>query len=232
MKKIIIASILIILFVFTKDVCAQKVNCWKCNGSKWERQWIDPQECQNCVDWNTSYRSKVPCNVCKDTRRTPNRRHRIITCTICKGTGRDYIQEKRNVEFGGSDYMLSSTSIVTVYGLKVHEGIWRSRTQKGDWYATKMTYTTAESLCQSLGNGWRIPTHSELNLLFKAQKSNQYDLGFDGIAKYWTSTLSHASRLFFVLSGEAKEGYGSCEDIGNSSGMYAGYASCKCVNSN
>jgi len=214
-----------------KQVSWHKVNCSRCDGSGKESVWVDPQECQNCVDWNSSYRSKVPCYICKDTRRTPNRRHKMITCTICKGTGRDYEQEKRNVEFGGMDYMLSTTSIATVYGLKVHEGIWRYRLGN-DRYATKMTYAKAQSLCQSLGDGWRIPTFSELNLLFKAQKSKQYDLGFDGVAEYWTSTLSHASRLYFVLSGETKEGYGGYMDIGNSSGMYAGQASCKCVNSN
>ena len=210
----------------------QKVNCWMCDGSGKEKEWIDPYECQNCINWNVSYRSKVACHVCKDTRETPNRRHRMITCKTCKGTGRDYEQEKRNVEFGGRDYMLSSSSIISIGGLKVHEGKWRSRTQKQEWYEPKMSYKEAESVCQSLGNGWRLPNSGELNLLFKSQKSNQYNLGFDWITEYWTSSQAYMERLRFVLNDVTMPRYGSSLDIGNSTGMYAGYASCKCVNSN
>lgn len=233
MKKTIF--ILIFSLIFKTDINSQQVKCFWCGGSGKEQKWIDPELCQNCVTWNSSYRRKVACGICKDTRLTPNRRYSMVTCRSCKGTGRDYDQEARNNEFGNSKYLLSNHTIYQVNGMKVHQGYWRSRTGSDDnmfGLGALMTYSRAIENCESLGNGWRIPTFDELNQLFRAQKNGQYNLGFDGRTKYWTSTdQSRDGRLKYILAEETVSGYGSYVDIGNSYGDYAGSARCKCVNS-
>lgn len=44
-----------------------------------------PHECNNCRDWSESYKKKVACNTCKDTRTT----HcgKSFTCLVCNGKG-------------------------------------------------------------------------------------------------------------------------------------------------
>jgi len=230
MKKVITATICTFLFFCSNAIYAQQVKCFWCSGSGRVEDWVDPSECQNCVNWNASYRSKVACNVCKDTRLTPNRRYRMITCSSCKGTGRNYDQERRNEEFAGRNYMLSSSSIVNVNGLDVHEGYWSSRISS---YLRDMTYREAEENCQSMGDGWRLPSFSELNLLFKAQK-NGYNLGFNGATYYWTTTTNvkyNDDRLRYVLAKETDQWSATFKSIGNSNGQFAGTASCKCVKS-
>jgi hypothetical protein len=50
----------------------------------------------------------------------------------------------------------------------------------------KMTYPEANSYCQSLGGGWRLPTNGELGCLCSAINSFPGTIVIDG--EYWNST--------------------------------------------
>ncbi len=212
--------------------------CIPCAGSGKKKEWIDPYSCQNCVNWNESYRSKVPCHVCKDTRVTPNRRSRMVVCSECKGTGRDFEQERRNKEFGGLDWMLSSNKVLVVNGtLQVQEGIWRPRV-----YGPTMSYQKAEELCQSLGPGWRIPTLNELELLFSSQVIQKQQIGNDNgyytSTYYWSSSKPYSSdkeyeRVILNAYGDTKKARFSLRSQNRQqNNTKDDYAACKCVRSN
>jgi hypothetical protein len=223
---------------------SKQEKCGRCSGSGKEQEWIDPYTCQNCDDWNASYRSQVACHACKNTRETQNRRFRMVVCSKCKGTGRDFEQEQRNKEFGGKDWMLSSNSVLVINGyLQVHEGYWRSREKptfiSSDETQNKMYYREAEANCLSLGPGWRLPTFDELNLLFKSQASGAYNLGlynpkvgYKGtLPYYWTSTVTDSNPNYtrYGLASETDKYF--AEKL-RYSGNREDYAACKCVKSN
>jgi hypothetical protein len=89
MKKIFV----LLLIIITNYTYSQKINCWKCSGRGKisTRDWI---VCSNCKDWSNSYKSKVPCNVCKDNRGYSTSYYDIV-CSVCNGSGRNYDAEKR-----------------------------------------------------------------------------------------------------------------------------------------
>lgn len=82
MKKILILFLLIIF----NNVYSQNT-CWTClgKGKITKRDWI---ACCNCKNWSSSYKSKVPCHVCKDNRGHYTNYYTIV-CKTCKGTGHD-----------------------------------------------------------------------------------------------------------------------------------------------
>jgi hypothetical protein len=52
-------------------------------------------------------------------------------------------------------------------------------------FPEKMNWQSANYACVSLGNGWRLPTKEELNILyFNKNKIG----GFDALGPYWSST--------------------------------------------
>lgn len=53
--------------------------------------FMDYNICSNCKNWNSEYRRKVPCHVCKDTRKIPNGK-----CGLCNG--------KKNLKVTRSHY--------------------------------------------------------------------------------------------------------------------------------
>lgn len=63
----------------TKLINQQKQECIFCGG----KGKNENNECRNCSKWNYEYRSKVPCHVCKDTRKVKT----YYTICICKGSG-------------------------------------------------------------------------------------------------------------------------------------------------
>lgn len=181
-------------------VFSQQVKCFWCSGTGKKREWIDPQYCQNCANWNASYRSKVACHICKDTRLTPNRRFKVINCSDCNGSGRDYEQEARNKEFGEREYIIRNTSsrIIKFNDIRVNEGDmeFQNKIQScriGGLYSSGntcewMNFEDAVKSCQSIGNGWRLPTLDELRKLFEAQKRGLNNFRFDSEGEYWTTT--------------------------------------------
>jgi len=66
----------------------QTTKCIWCEGTGKKQEAIGPFNCTNCVNWNESYRSQVPCHVCKNTRLPKYIRYRIVTCFYCKGSGK------------------------------------------------------------------------------------------------------------------------------------------------
>lgn len=65
-------------------------------------------------------------------------------------------------------------------------------------FSLQMNWKDANNACAELGNGWRLPTKVELNLLYQ----NRYIIGgFSGDNNYWSSTengSNNAYSLFFV----------------------------------
>ena len=51
-------------------------------------------------------------------------------------------------------------------------------------FPERMDWNSAEKLCQELGEGWRLPTKKELQLLF----NNQEEIGGFTRLDYWSST--------------------------------------------
>ncbi len=47
--------------------CKGTGKCYKCNGKPFSVKLME-KDCPNCLNWNSEYRSKVACHVCKDTR--------------------------------------------------------------------------------------------------------------------------------------------------------------------
>jgi hypothetical protein len=236
MKILLSTTLFTLLILYTNINYAQRAKCSICNGTGLLKEYIDPQECQNCVDWNESYRSKVACHVCKDTRLKAYRRTRTITCKYCKGTGRDFEEERRMKEFGDKKRILSSNSYVTVDGLITHAGNWRSY-YGGDYCV--MNYTEAVELCRSLGDGWRLPTIYELAQLFDAQSDGRVKLKFidqqgTGNHKpYFTSTPhpNYQNKPWGLLNLPGRGGYAGY--IGYSRDLTGYYADglCQCVKS-
>jgi len=48
-----------------------------------------------------------------------------------------------------------------------------------------MNWYDAKNACEKLGDGWRLPTKDELNILFEHKEKIG---GFDSLYGYWTST--------------------------------------------
>lgn len=66
-------------------------------------------------------------------------------------------------------------------------------------FPNKMNWTEAKQICATLGKGWRLPTKTELNLLYK----NAAKLGEVSEDGYWTSTENGTERAWrqYLTSG-------------------------------
>ena len=64
-------------------------------------------------------------------------------------------------------------------------------------FPNQMNWQSAKDACESLGNGWRLPTKDELNVLYE----NKYNIGVFAKKFYWSSTeyddVSAWSQNFF-----------------------------------
>jgi hypothetical protein len=230
------------------------VKCWNCEGLKKVEKYIDPYECQFCKDWNSEYRRKVACHACQDTRKNQQRRTRIVICDVCKGSGRDFAKENRLKEFGSNEFLISSKSYtkVKVGQMLVNAGDMIFRERDGEDNLA-LDYSQAVRACNSLGQGWRLPTYLEMNEIFLAYKWNQPPLDFvndsysvsTGLYYYWTSTPfinsdnKIESDLVYIISsgfdqfnplkmgwGRGKGGYIKDDH------PYPKPRHCKCVNTN
>lgn len=78
----LITFLLLLIFLCKGfNLNAQTIECNYCEGTGKQTK---PMLCTNCKDWASDYKRKVPCHVCKDTRRVAPKG----TCPICKGKGK------------------------------------------------------------------------------------------------------------------------------------------------
>ena len=65
--------------------------------------------------------------------------------------------------------------------------------------SNEMNWEDAKTACEALGDGWRLPTKDELNILFK----NKRKIGGFAVGYYWSSTENYADawKQFFHGSG-------------------------------
>jgi hypothetical protein len=52
-----------------------------------------------------------------------------------------------------------------------------------------MTWDDAKKSCRALGQGWRLPTKTELNILYKNRKKIGAHTSLDVLDSYWSSTV-------------------------------------------
>jgi hypothetical protein len=57
-------------------------------------------------------------------------------------------------------------------------------------FSKVMNYKDASSACEQLGNGWRLPTQNELNLIYKNKNIIGGFIKVEWIESYWSSTKS------------------------------------------
>ena len=182
---------ILIFFFFLFHLSFGQVACIRCNGTGKETKQ-SPYECQNCKSWNSEYRRKVACNVCKDTRVNPNRKSWTETCSKCKGSGRDYEQEARNKEFGGKNTRAVSGSFQGSYNGLEFKSLsieYREEYRAGvlsSGIQTEFGYKEWSSACSRLGSNWRLPNKNELESVANYLKANGY-LNSSGAGNYATS---------------------------------------------
>ncbi|NBW59979.1 MAG: hypothetical protein EBR41_05370, partial [Crocinitomicaceae bacterium] len=140
--------------------------------------------CPNCENWNSEYRRKVACHVCKDTRKNPNIKTWKETCTECKGNGRDYEQEKRNKDFGGYDQrIIKGIYNGTLGNAFEYKSISIEHREKYYGIQTEFDYSKWSTGCSCLGSEWSLPKRGELVLIMNDLQSN----GVIGDGQYATN---------------------------------------------
>jgi uncharacterized protein (TIGR02145 family) len=140
--------------------------------------------CPNCENWNSEYRRKVACHVCKDTRKNPNIKTWKETCTECKGNGRDYEQEKRNRDFGGYDQrIIKGIYNGTLGNAFEYKSISIEHREKYYGIQTEFDYSKWSTGCSCLGSEWSLPKRGELVLIMNDLQSN----GVIGDGQYATN---------------------------------------------
>lgn len=183
---------ILIFILFIYHLSFGQVACTRCNGTGKETKQ-SPYECQNCKSWNSEYRRKVACNVCKDTRVNPNRKSWTETCSKCQGTGRDYAQEARNKEFAGKDFRpvngaySGRTSNIEFKSLSIE---WREAYKAGifnDGIQTEFGYKEWSNACSCLGSDWKLPSKTELESISNYLKLNGL-LNTNGTGNYATNS--------------------------------------------
>jgi antitoxin component YwqK of YwqJK toxin-antitoxin module len=177
------------------SVKSQKNNdieyCKNCEGSG-SKTFKSTSKCTNCANWNAEYRSKVACNVCRDSRLNPNIKTWKETCGICKGSGRDFEQEKRNKDFGGYDTRLINGVYNGVYNNLEFKSVSIEHRRKGWGIQTEFTYLERSNICSCLGSGWVLPSVYELRSITNDLDSR----GFEGDGRYTTSDYTGSGNSF------------------------------------
>ena len=92
--------------------------------------------------------------------------------------------------------MLDITSTITGERLRVAEND----------FEEPMNWDQAKTVCRELGNGWRLPTKSELELMYKDLHKNGN--GNFKEASYWSSTEDdyNSAWYFYFYDGDAYNG--------------------------
>lgn len=170
--------------------CGGLKKCKYCQGDKlFQKQ---TKICPNCANWSQSYRNKVPCHRCKDSRNiiinTCSFCNNKGLCSKCKGNGKCYVcKSKGSILLSdalGTKNTFSANSIIgnstILNGLEIAQYD----------FPNVMTMTEALAACKSLGQGWRLPTLDELNFLYnnKATIGGFYISGGD--RAYWSMPTS------------------------------------------
>jgi len=70
-------------------------------------------------------------------------------------------------------------------------------------FPEEMKWDDAKSACRSLGKGWRLPTKTELNILYK----NKDKIGSFENDGYWSSTLYANSNAWFQVFDSGSRNY-------------------------
>jgi uncharacterized protein (TIGR02145 family) len=72
-------------------------------------------------------------------------------------------------------------------------------------FETIMEWDDAKMACVALGNGWRLPTKEELNILYQ----NKEAIGMDSFAFYWSSSVGDLDGVWtqFFFDGSQSLGY-------------------------
>lgn len=143
--------------------CGGLKKCKFCQGDKLFQKHT--KICPNCANWSQSYRNKVPCHRCKDSRNiiinTCSFCNNKGLCSTCKGNGKCYVcKSKGSILLSdalGTKNTFSANSIIgnstILNGLEIAQYD----------FPNQMTMTEALAACKSLGQGWRLPTLDELN---------------------------------------------------------------------
>jgi hypothetical protein len=152
------------------------VSCYSCSGTGQETRQSS-SVCPNCESWNSEYKRKVACHVCKDTRKNPNIKTWKETCWRCKGSGRNYEQEKRNRDFGGYAQRIVKGTYNGTYGNIEYKSI--SIEHRGGFTETEFDYSKWSTGCSCLGSEWSLPNRGELVLIMNDLQSNGV-IGDDG----------------------------------------------------
>lgn len=75
-----------------------------------------------------------------------------------------------------------------------------------------MNYKDARSACEQLGNGWRLPTQDELNLMYKNKNIIGGFIKVEWIESYWSSTKSLERNEDYWIK-EFKGGWGGYDNM-------------------
>lgn len=158
-------------------------SCNSCTGSgQVTRQ--SSSVCPNCENWNSEYKRKVACHVCKDTRKNQNIKTWKETCNECKGNGRDYEQEKRNKDFGGYDQrIIKGIYNGTLGNAFEYKSISIEHRKKRYGIQTEFDYSKWSTGCSCLGSEWSLPNRGELVLIMNDLQSS----GVHGDGQYATN---------------------------------------------
>jgi hypothetical protein len=171
-------------------------SCYSCRGTGQVTKQSS-SVCPNCESWNSEYKSKVACHVCKDTRKNPNIKTWKETCSGCKGSGRDYEQEKRNRDFGGYDQRLVKGTYNGTYGNIEYKSISIEQRRSGG-IQTEFDYSKWSTGCSCLGSEWSLPNRGELVLIMKDLQS----YGVHGDGKYATNetTIQGGDKYIYLVN--------------------------------
>ncbi len=70
-------------------------------------------------------------------------------------------------------------------------------------FPSDMNWQDAKNACEKLGNGWRLPSKDELNILYK----NKDKIGGFANTTYWSSTESYGSNAWYQFFYNGKQFY-------------------------
>ena len=169
--------------------CEGFKKCKYCQGNKLYQ--IHTEKCPNCVNWSESYRSKVPCHRCKDTRSVI-----IKTCSFCRNKGLCRTCKGSGIcfECGGKGYILIKKKLNTKNSFNPNDIIGTTIKLEGLEVAqfdfpNKMSAMEAIAACSSLGQGWRLPNLEELNILYNNRNIIGGFRTSNGEDSYWSNPV-------------------------------------------
>jgi hypothetical protein len=174
--------------------CEGYRKCKFCQGNKLNQ--IHTERCPNCANWSESYRSKVPCHRCKDTKNIT-----IKTCSFCGNKGLCNTCKGSGVcnECKGKGYVSIKKKLGTKNSFNPNDIIGTTIKLEGIEVAqfdfpNKMTVMEAITACKSLGQGWRLPSGTELMFLYENKNEiGGFNITSDG--KYCSMPVNGAAKV-------------------------------------